>query len=250
VSARVYKVGGPALEEPDLVSALAAEVRRAGGAVVLVHGGGRQVERALLAQGAESRFVEGRRATTPEAMRAVEMVLSGVVNKELAASLTAAGIPAVGLSGRDGALLRARVLPGLGRVGRPERVDPTPLRALLAAGFVPVVSPVSAGPSGQALNVNADEAALAIASALDARSLVYLSDVDGVRLGDEAVAVLREDAAERGIADGSIAGGMVMKVRTALAACAAGIPEVVIAGRARLVGGFAGTTLQLAGVVA
>jgi acetylglutamate kinase len=246
----VYKVGGPALEEPDLISALAAEVRRAGGAVVLVHGGGRQVERALQAQGAESRFVDGRRVTTPEAMRAVEMVLSGVVNKDLAASLTAAGIPAVGLSGRDGALLRAQVLPMLGRVGRPERVDPAPLRALLAAGFVPVVSPVSAGPSGQALNVNADEAALAIARALDANSLVYLSDVDGVRLGDEAVAMLREDAAERGIADGSIAGGMVMKVRTALAACAAGIPEVVIAGRARLVGGFSGTTLQPTGVVA
>lgn len=250
MTARVYKVGGPALEDPALVAPLAAEVRRAGGAVVLVHGGGRQVERALQAQGTKSRFVGGRRVTTPEAMRVVEMVLSGAVNKDLAASLTAAGVPAVGVSGRDAALLSARVLPALGRVGRPERAEATLLRALVAAGFVPVVSPVSAGPAGQALNVNADEAALAIASALEARSLVYLSDVDGVHLGDEAVAMLRQDVAESRIADGSIAGGMVMKVRTALAACAAGIPEVVIAGRARLVGGFPGTALHLAGAVA
>jgi acetylglutamate kinase len=250
VSTRVYKVGGPALEEPDLVAALAAEVRRAGGDAVLVHGGGRQVERALQAQGAESRFVDGRRVTTPEAMRAVEAVLSGSVNKSLAARLTAAGVPAVGLSGRDAALVRARVLPGLGRVGRPEHVAPAPLWALLAAGFVPVVSPVSAGPSGEALNVNADEAALAVARALGARSLVYLSDVDGVRLDGRAVASLRQDAAEHGIAAGSIAGGMVMKVRTALEACAAGIPEVVIAGRARLVGGFPGTAFHACGAAA
>ncbi|HJS58079.1 MAG TPA: acetylglutamate kinase, partial [Vicinamibacteria bacterium] len=95
MTARVYKVGGPALEDPDLLAPLAAEVRRAGGAVVLIHGGGRQVERALQAQGTEPRFVDGRRVTTPEAMRVVEMVLSGAINKDLAASLTAAGVPAV-----------------------------------------------------------------------------------------------------------------------------------------------------------
>ncbi len=250
MNARVYKIGGPALDDPDLVTPLAAEVRRAGGHVVLVHGGGRQVERALVAQGAASRFVDGRRVTTHEAMETVERVLSGQVNKALAAGLTAAGVPALGLSGRDGALLQARMLPELGRVGRPERVDLAPLSAVLAAGFVPVVSPVSAGPSGEAVNVNADEAALAIARALGARSLVYLSDVDGVRLAGETVSTLPEDTADMGIADGSIAGGMAMKVRTALEACAAGIPEVVIAGRARLLGGFAGTTLQPAGVVA
>ncbi|HET7292007.1 MAG TPA: acetylglutamate kinase [Vicinamibacteria bacterium] len=244
MNARVYKVGGPALEDPGLVAPLAAELRRGAGPVVLVHGGGRQIDRALVAQGGETRFVGGRRVTTPETMEAVEMVLSGTVNKGLAAGLTAAGVPALGLSGRDGALVRARALPELGRVGSPERVDPAPLRALLAAGLVPVVSPVSAGPEGEALNVNADEAALAIARALGARSLVYLSDVDGVRIRGEAVFRLPRAAAERGIADGSISGGMAMKVRTALEACAAGIPEVVIAGRARLEGGFPGTALE------
>ena len=138
----------------------------------------------------------------------------------------------------------------LGRVGRPESIAPEVLRALLAAGFVPVVSPVGAGPSGEALNVNADEAALAIAQALDAESLVYLSDVDGVCLDDSALRGLTEDVALSRIADGTIAGGMALKVRTALAACAAGIPEVVIAGRARLLGGFPGTAIQAAGGVA
>lgn len=244
MSARVYKVGGPALEDPGLLEPLAAEVRRAGVPVVLVHGGGRQIERLLCGLVIPSRFVDGRRVTTPEAMQVVEMVLSGIVNKALAAGLTAAGAAAIGLSGRDAGMIRAGLVTGLGRVGRPESVDVGPLRAAWAAGYVPVVSPVSAGPAGEAVNVNADEAALAVARALGARSLVYLSDVDGVRLDGRAAATLSAGLAEARIADGAIAGGMVMKVRTALGACAAGIPEVVIAGRARLEGAFAGTLLQ------
>jgi acetylglutamate kinase len=243
VSARVYKVGGPALEDDALVRPLAEEVRRAGGDVVLVHGGGRQIERLLATLGIESRFVDGRRVTSPEAMEVVEMVLAGSVNKRLAAGLTAAGVPAVGLSARDAGLVRARLVPELGRVGRPERVDARPLRALWRAGLVPVIAPVSAGPSGEAVNVNADEVALAIAAALGASTLVYLSDVDGVRLDGQAAGALSAGGAEQRIADGSISGGMVMKVRAALDAVAAGVPEVVIAGRARLTGGFPGTRL-------
>ncbi len=247
---RVYKVGGPALEDPELLAPLAAELRRAGGPVVLVHGGGRHIERLLDRLGIASRFVEGRRVTSAEAMDVVEMVLAGSVNKGLAAGLTAAGLPAVGLCGRDGGLIRARLEPGLGRVGTPEQVDVTPLLALWDAGFVPVVAPVSSGPSGESVNVNADEAALGIARALRARRLVYLSDVDGVRVGGETARRLTLEEAEQRIADGTIAGGMVLKVRIALAASAAGIPEVVIAGRARLEGRFAGTVILTAGVPA
>ena len=238
---RVYKVGGPALEDKALVGPLAVEVKRHEGRALLVHGGGRHVDRLLAALRIESHRVDGRRATSPEAMEVVEMVLSGVVNKELAAGLTAAGLPALGLSGRDGGLLRARLAPGLGRVGTPEAVDTAAVRALWQAGFVPVVSPVSNGPANEAVNVNADEAALGLARALGASSLVYLSDVDGVRVGDAAVASLTAAEAERRIADGTIAGGMALKVRVALEAAAAGIPEVVIAGKARLAGGFPGT---------
>ncbi len=246
----MYKVGGPALEDPQLLAPLAAELKRASGPVVVVHGGGRHIERMLERLGIVSHFVEGRRVTSAEAMDVVEMVLSGSTNKGLAAGLSAAGLPSVGLSGRDGGLLRARLEPGLGRVGTPEQVDVTPLLALWDAGYVPVVAPVSSGPNGEAVNVNADEAALGLARALAARSLVYLSDVDGVRVSGAPVSRLTQGEAERRIADGTIAGGMVLKVRVALAASAAGIPEVVVAGRARLEGRFAGTVIQTADVIA
>jgi acetylglutamate kinase len=238
---RVYKVGGPTLEDQGLVEALAAEMKWAEGPAALVHGGGHHVDRMLRALGIESRFVDGRRETSPAAMDVVEMVLSGVVNKALAAGLSAAGVPAIGLSGRDGGLIRARLEPGLGRVGTPERVDPAPVRMLWAAGFLPVISPVSSGPIGESVNVNADEAALGIARALEASMLIYLSDVEGVRIGQETVASLSAEEAQRWIDDGTIAGGMALKVRVALDAAARGIPEVVIAGKARLLGTFPGT---------
>jgi acetylglutamate kinase len=243
VSVRVYKVGGPALEDPGLVAPLAEEVRRGDGPVVLVHGGGRAVDRMLKVLGIESRFIEGRRETSPEAMAVVEMVLSGTANKQLAAGLTAAGVPAIGLSGRDGGLVRARLAPDLGRVGTPERVDPAPIQALWAAGFLPVVSPVASGLLGEAVNVNADEAALGIARAVGATTLVYLSDVDGVRIGERTAESLTPEEARERIEDGTIAGGMALKVRVALEASAAGIPEVVIAGKARLLGQFEGTRI-------
>jgi acetylglutamate kinase len=240
----VYKLGGPALEDAGLLPALAAELRRARSRVLVVHGGGRHVERTLRALGIESRFVGGRRETSPEAMEIVEMVLSGAVNKSLAAGLTAAGLPAVGLSGRDAGLLRARVQPGLGRVGTPEAVDARVLEAAWAGGLVPVVSPVSSGPQGEPLNVNADEAALALAVALHAAALVYLSDVDGVRLDGKTVESLDADTARHAMTRGAIAGGMAMKVETALQAVAAGVPEVIVAGKARLLGGFGGTRMR------
>jgi acetylglutamate kinase len=246
VSIRVYKVGGPALEDPGLVGPLASEVKRAPGPVVMVHGGGRAIERLLKALEIESRFVDGRRVTSPEAMAVVEMVLSGASNKQLAAGLTAAGVPAIGISGRDGGLVEARLAPELGRVGTPQRVNAAPLRALWDAGFLPVVSPVAGGPAGEAVNVNADEAALGIARAVGASTLVYLSDVDGVRIGERTADSLTTEEARLRIDDGTIGGGMALKVRVALEASAAGIPEVVIAGKARLLGEFPGTRIVAA----
>lgn len=240
---RVYKLGGPALEDPGFVAPFAEEVKRGGSRTVIVHGGGRHVERLLRTLSIPFRFVDGRRETSPAAMEVVEMVLSAVVNKSLASELSRAGIPAVGISGRDGGMLHAYPEPGLGRVGTRVSVDPTLVASLWSAGYVPVVSPVSNGPSGESLNVNADEAALGLATALGARSLVSLSDVDGVRLGGATIPELDEQEAERLIADGAIDGGMVLKVRSAISAVRAGIQEVVIAGRARLAGGFAGTRI-------
>lgn len=243
---RVYKLGGPALEDPALVAPLAADIRRFAGHVVLVHGGGRHVDRMLRALGIESRFVDGRRETSPAAMEVVEMILSGVVNKSLAADLTRAGVPAIGLSGRDAGLLRATPEPALGRVGSQVRTNPDAILALWSGRFLPVVSPVSNGPSGEALNVNADEAALGLATSLFASSLVYLSDVDGVKVGSGLSDKLNASEAQALTEAGTITGGMALKVRVALEASRAGIPEVVIAGRARLEGGFPGTALSAA----
>ncbi len=247
VSPCVYKIGGPALEDPGLLPPLAEELRRQKAPTVVVHGGGRAVDRMLSALGITSRFVAGRRETSPEAMEVVEMVLSGLANKALAASLTAAGVPAVGVSGRDGQLVRARLEPQLGRVGVPEAVDTRLVQALWAGGLLPVVSPVAAGPGFEAVNVNADEAALGLAKALGAAVLVYLSDVDGVRIGGREVEALSSREAQCRIDDGTITGGMALKVRVALQAAAEGIPEVVIAGRARLSGVFPGTRIVAAG---
>jgi acetylglutamate kinase len=213
---------------------------------VLVHGGGRAVDRLLKALAIPSRFIEGRRETSPEAMQVVEMVLSGLANKALAAGLTTAGVPACGISGRDAALVRARLEPGLGRVGVPEAVEPRVIHALWAGGLLPVVSPVASDAAGEPVNVNADEAALGIARAVQAQTLVYLSDVDGVRVDGRTAELLTPAEAQARIDDGTIAGGMALKVRVALAASAAGIREVVIAGKARLLGVFEGTRIVAA----
>lgn len=242
---RVYKVGGPALEDPGLVAPLANEIAGFDGDVALVHGGGRQVERFLHQLGIESRFIDGRRETSAAVMEVVEMVLTGSMNQALASSLSRAGVATVGISGRDGGLISASIVPGLGRVGTPEHVNPKVLEGLWAARFVPVISPVSGGPSGEALNVNADEAAQWIARQIGAEALVFLSDVDGVVLDGADVPHLTEARIKERTEDGSINGGMAMKVRMALDAARSGIPVVMIAGRARLSGGFPGTRISL-----
>ncbi len=242
---RVYKIGGPALEDPKLIAPLAREITAFDGDVALVHGGGRQVERLLKQLGIESKFIDGRRATSPEAMEVVEMVLSGTMNKALVGGLVRAGVPAAGISGRDGALIEAALVEGLGQVGTPDRVNPAVLEALWAAKFTPVISPVSGGPSGEAVNVNADEAAQWIARVITAQTLIFLSDVDGVILDGAAVTHLNETQVNERTGDGAIHGGMAMKVRMALDAARSGIPVVIIAGRARLSDGFPGTQISL-----
>ena len=242
---RVYKVGGPALEDPGLLAPLAREIGEFDGEVALVHGGGRQVERMLKQLGIESKFTHGRRETSPAAMEIVEMVLTGSMNPALASGLARAGLPAVGISGRVLNLIRAALVPGLGQVGSPDSVDPKILEALWAAKLVPVISPVSNDPSGRAVNVNADEVAQSIARQISADTLVFLSDVDGVVLDGAPVTRLNEANIQARTDDGSIHGGMAMKVRMALDAVRSGIPAVIIAGRARIEGGFPGTSISL-----
>lgn len=218
------------MKSAELRRAVAGEIAalRAGMPIVVVHGGGPIIERELAARGLASEFWGGLRVTSPEAMEVVEMALTAL-NKRLSQDVGCA----VGLMGRDSELLVAEVLdPALGRVGHVTGVNAGLLRTLLGAGLTPVVGCVAVSTDGEALNVNADTAAGAVAGALG-EPLVFLTDVDGVYRAypdPESLAPhLTRAGAEVGIRDGWIAGGMIPKVRAALEALDAGAPFAVIA---------------------
>jgi len=233
----VVKVGGAsvaggALEDlPGLV---------AGGApVVVVHGGGKQLTRMLGTLGMESEFREGLRITDAETMRVAEMVFAGEVNGALVRGLLALGVPTVGLSGVSGGLLGVEPVPGLGRVGSVARVEPGPVEALLAGGFVPVVAPIGLGPVGAdaseakslgAYNVNADSAAAALAVALGAGHLFLLTDVDGLLVEVEQVGALGPEECEGYVRSGVAGGGMAPKLRAAAEAARGGVRVRIVNG--------------------
>jgi acetylglutamate kinase len=177
---KVIKIGGRAQTDPRLAHDLAAVWRSKPGALVIVHGGGDEVSALQRAAGVEPKFVNGRRVTAPEDIDRLRMALSGLSNKRLVSALVAAGADAIGLSGEDAALLSAVVAEdgALGAVGTVRAVRVTVLRHLLAGGFLPVVSPLASG-----LNINGDDAASAIAIALGADELLFVSDVPRVRPG-------------------------------------------------------------------
>lgn len=230
----VLKIGGNEVDDDAFLSGLARAIAalRTRCAPVVVHGGGKEIARLQQALGLEPRFVDGLRVTDEETLALTEMVLSGAVNKRLVARFLAHGVPAVGLSGVDGGLLRARRLVhpsgDLGWVGEVTEVDPTLPRLILGQGMVPVVSPVSLGPEGRPYNVNADHAAAALARALGAGSLAFVTNVPGVLAGGRVVERLLAGEAEEWITQGVISGGMVPKVRAALDVVSSGVPEVRI----------------------
>ncbi|MET0397408.1 MAG: acetylglutamate kinase [Longimicrobiaceae bacterium] len=227
----VVKVGGNELDDAAWTARLARALARRGGSTVVVHGGGKEITALQRALGAEPEWRDGLRVTTGESVRAVAMVLSGVVNKRLVAALLTAGIDAVGISGEDGGLLRAVLLRGgaLGRTGEVAEVRTRLLAAWLEQGLVPVVSPVSRGPDGGPLNVNADDAAAAVAAALGATELLFVSNVPGVLDGGAVLPEVAVDEVEALIEGGTASGGMAPKLRAAARAAAA-------AGRVRIGG--------------
>ena len=246
----VLKVGGNEVDEPGWVARFARAVAARGGRLVVVHGGGKEVTALQRLLGAEPEWRDGLRVTSAEAMRAVAMVLSGLVNKRLAAALVSAGVDAVGISGEDGGLLRARLAAGgsMGRTGEIVAVRAELLHVFLGQGLLPVLSPVSRGPEGMALNVNADDAAAAVAAALGAAELLFVSNVAGV-LADGAVLVgVEAGEVEALIADGTANGGMAPKLRAAARAAGA-VGRVRIGGVEMLENPGAGTRVGAAAML-
>ena len=225
----VVKLGGTTLaDQRQVLEEVAAVARKR--PVVLVHGGGKRMSEWLERLGVPTRFEGGLRVTDPAALEVAAAVLRGVVNSELVAALSDAGCDAVGLSGVDGGLLIGERLPDIGLVAHVTGIRRDLLDSLLVADQVPVVAPLARDEQGVVCNVNADDAAAGIAAGLGARQLVLLTDVDGVRDASgtklDSITVAETEAL---IADGTISGGMVPKVKAALAALAWDDAEAIIA---------------------
>jgi acetylglutamate kinase len=242
----VIKYGGHAMGDEALAKLFANDIvllKHVGINPIIVHGGGPQIGEMLDRLKIRSSFVDGLRVTDAATVGVVEMVLAGTINKQIAASINAAGGFAVGLSGKDGNLIQAgrvqrttrdpdsnieKIL-DLGFVGEPRTINPHLLEVFEKSDVIPVIAPIGVGPEGETFNINADTAAGAIAAAVGATRFLLLTDVDGVLDADgELIAKLSAKKARKLMKDGAISGGMIPKVETCLAAVDAGVEAAVI----------------------
>jgi acetylglutamate kinase len=242
----VVKYGGHAMGDDAMAKSFAQDIvlmEQTAINPVVVHGGGPQIGDMLKRLGIKSEFAAGLRITDKATVEIVEMVLAGSINKQIVGYINAAGGKAVGLTGKDGNMVKARKVTrtiidpdsniekvvDLGFVGEPEKVDTTVLNQILGRELIPVLAPVATSASGETYNVNADTFAGAIAGALKAKRLLLLTDVPGVL--DKSKQLIKElsiDDARRLIADGTISGGMIPKVETCMYALEQGVEAVVI----------------------
>ena len=227
---RVIKVGGRPQADPMLPVLLAESWDAVAGAVV-VHGGGDEISALQKTLGVVAQFVDGRRVTSAQDVELVRMALSGTANKRLVAALVHEGVRAVGISGEDASLIAATPVDSarMGHVGAPQRINSSLLLHLIDGGYLPVVSPVARNVGhelGPALNVNADDAAAAIAVAIEADELTLVSDVPGVLVDGETVPKLTCERARALMKDGRASGGMQAKLVAAIAAVDGGVPQV------------------------
>jgi len=242
----VIKYGGHAMGSPDLAAKFARDVvqlKQTGVNPIVVHGGGPQIGSMLERLQIKTSFADGLRVTDRETVEVVEMVLAGSINKQVVSAIHQAGGRAVGLSGKDGNLIEARKITrtrrdpesqiekilDLGFVGEPERINPEILTTILGSAIIPVIAPIGVSKTGETYNINADTVAGAIAVAMKAKRLLLLTDVTGVLDKDgELIRELTVAEAGRLIANGTISGGMIPKIETAIQAVEGGVEGVVI----------------------
>ena len=246
----VIKLGGRVQSSGDVIAALAAAWADRGGSLCVVHGGGDDISAVQSRMGRQSSFINGRRITTVEDLEIVRMVLSGSVNKRLVSALVSNAVPAVGVSGEDAGTIIARPIDPerFGRAGSVASVRPRLIETLLSAGYLPVLSPVArdeTADGGAAMNVNGDDAAAAIAAALNA-DLLMVADVEGV-MDSSGVALASLDASmmQRMVASSEVSGGMHAKLEAGFAALAGGVKRVRIGSMAAIGDASRGTSLAL-----
>ncbi|MGD2081180.1 MAG: acetylglutamate kinase [Nitrospirota bacterium] len=238
----VIKYGGAAQTDEGLKRAFAEDVvlmNFIGIRTVIVHGGGPRINETMQKMGKVPDFVHGHRVTDAETMDIVEMVLGGLINKHIVSLINGQGGKAVGLSGKDGGMIRAGRkklkrgagddLVDIGLVGEVKEVNPRVLQSLDKEGFIPVISPIGVGPEGETLNINADFMSSAVASALGAEKLIFLTDVPGIKdKRGKVVETLTRARAKRMISSGAVAGGMIPKVSAAVEALDKGVKKTHI----------------------
>ncbi len=235
----VIKYGGSALIDDNIKSTIIQDIallKCVGIKPIIVHGGGPDINKMLSRLEIESKFHNGLRITDEATMEVVEMVLSGTINKAIASELTLQGVRGVGISGKDAGILKAKKKlsdgQDLGMVGVIEEVDTALLKTLLDNDFVPVIAPIGTDEEGNTFNINADYAAVAIAGALNAEKLVFLTDVNGIMSdvsnSDSVYSRIKTDDIKKMIDNGTISGGMIPKVECCMAGVEAGVRHVHI----------------------
>ncbi len=243
----VIKIGGHEIADENFLSALAETVHRLASPVIIVHGGGKEISALQEQLGITPRYLDGVRITDAPSLQVVEMVLCGTVNKRLVRYLLGAGVDAIGMSGVDRGLITATPMQrdghDMGYTGEVQRVQAEVLYSFLQQNITPVIAPICLG-TDSAYNVNADHVAGAVAAAIEAERAVFLTNVPGVLSDGQVLAQLSISEAEALIAHGVISGGMIPKVKTALAVLHQGVSRVVITNLEGLQNGGGTTFVQ------
>ena len=235
----VIKYGGSAMLDPEINKTIVQDIvllKLVGLKPVIVHGGGPEINSMLKRLDIQSEFINGLRVTTKETMEVVEMVLAGKVNKQIVEMISGQGGCPVGLTGKDGKILKAKKLNkdgvDLGFVGEIEEVNTRLIKSLIDNDFIPIIAPIGSDDEGNTYNINADYAAVAIAGALNAQKLVFLTDVEGVLKDkddpESLISFLSDIEAKKHIESGIIAGGMIPKVECCMEAIEKGVSMVHI----------------------